>query len=158
AGAGSLRQAAIDANAAAATDTVTFDPAFFATAKTITLTTGQIDLTDSVAVQGPGATLATVSGNNVNRIFNLSGSGTLAVSLAGLTLSNGSAGTGNGGAVLNDNEILTVTNCIITGNSANQGGGIRLENGGSLTLQSDILSSNNSTSNGAGISVGPSAT
>src|SRR5262245_30522759 len=42
AGAGSLRQAILDANAAPGADTITFDPAAFATPRTITLTSGEL--------------------------------------------------------------------------------------------------------------------
>src|SRR5207302_1196712 len=39
-GLGSLRQAVLDANSFPGTDTITFDPTFFSSAKVITLTTG----------------------------------------------------------------------------------------------------------------------
>src|SRR5262245_37357345 len=61
-GDGSLRKALLDANAAAGADTVVFDSTFFATARTITLTGGQLEISDSVTVTGPGAARVTVSG------------------------------------------------------------------------------------------------
>src|SRR5262249_2553861 len=89
AGPGSLRQAVLDANAAPGADTITFDPAAFATPRTITLTTGELRVTDSVTIAGPGAALATVSGNNASRVFHMEGSGTLDVTLSGLTVTKG---------------------------------------------------------------------
>src|SRR5947209_4202694 len=62
-GAGSLRQAILDANANSGADTVVFDSSFN-TAKTITLTSGEIAVNDAVTITGPGSSLTTVSGNN----------------------------------------------------------------------------------------------
>src|SRR5262249_29188228 len=92
-GPGSLRQAGSEANAARGADTITFDPAAFATPKTITLTTGELRVTDSVTIAGPGAALATVSGNNTSRVFHMEGSGTLDVTLSALTVTKGQAPT-----------------------------------------------------------------
>src|SRR5205814_250678 len=69
-GPGSLRDAVALADAATGSaDTIAFDPAVFDVPRTITLTTGQLAVTDSVTVAGPGAALLTVSGNNFSRIF-----------------------------------------------------------------------------------------
>jgi hypothetical protein len=59
-GAGSLRQAIINANNAAGADTIIFDSTFFSTTRTISLTTGELAITGSVTIQGPGANLLTV--------------------------------------------------------------------------------------------------
>src|SRR5262245_44427088 len=53
AGGGSLRQALIDANTTAGADTVVFQAGLTGQ---ITLTTGQLYITDDVNIQGPGAT------------------------------------------------------------------------------------------------------
>src|SRR5262245_52055447 len=68
AGAGSLRQAILDANADTVADTILFNtiPANgtdFTTARTITLTTGSLTIANPLTITGPGATLLTVSGN-----------------------------------------------------------------------------------------------
>jgi hypothetical protein len=55
-GAGSSREAIIDANATLGFDTISFDTAgVFATPQTITLTSGQLLIADSVTISGPGA-------------------------------------------------------------------------------------------------------
>src|SRR5262249_42634520 len=60
-GPGSLRQAVMDANAVVgATDSITFDPTVFSTPQTIALTSGEIGVTDSVTIVGPGAGLLTI--------------------------------------------------------------------------------------------------
>jgi hypothetical protein len=63
-GPGSLRQAVLDANAAAGPDDITFT-----VVGTITLTSGQITITDPLVIHGPGAGALTVSGNDLSRIF-----------------------------------------------------------------------------------------
>jgi hypothetical protein len=84
-GTGSLRQAIADACPGS---TITF-------AKTvvspITLAS-ELSIDETLSIQGPGASLLTISGNNSVRVFNI-GSVTPAVSvtLSGLTLSNGKA-------------------------------------------------------------------
>jgi len=47
-GAGSLRQAIINANNAAGADTITFDSTFFSTPRMINLTTAELAISDSV--------------------------------------------------------------------------------------------------------------
>src|SRR5262245_15006035 len=68
---GSLRWAVAQANLSGA-DTITFDNSVFSTAQTITLTRGELGLTDTsgaTTIRGPGAGLLTVSGNDVSRVF-----------------------------------------------------------------------------------------
>ncbi|MBE9127789.1 MULTISPECIES: hypothetical protein [unclassified Coleofasciculus] len=71
-GMGSLRNAISDANAQAGTDEIFFDISSFPS--TITLTTGELNITDSVNILKPGANLRSVSRNNNSRIFNIAAS------------------------------------------------------------------------------------
>src|SRR5689334_12341230 len=80
-GAGSLRQAIIDASPG---DTIDFHSAL--SGQTITLTSAELLINKNLSINGPGASLLSVSGNNARRIFKVT-SGT--VSIAGLTLFNG---------------------------------------------------------------------
>src|SRR5262249_44175592 len=82
-GAGSLRAAVAAANANPGADTIDF-----ATTGTIALTSGQLDITDSLTINGPGADALTVSGNHASRVFGIAGDPT--VTIAGLTVANGS--------------------------------------------------------------------
>src|SRR5262245_327050 len=68
-GAGSLRQSIISANGSGGADTINF----LVIPSPITLTTGEIAINDALTIDGPGANLLTVSGNNNSRIFNTSG-------------------------------------------------------------------------------------
>src|SRR5215467_7376270 len=63
-GAGSLRDAVSQANMAAGADTIQFAPGL--RGQTITLTGGELDVTDSVTIDGSGVT---VSGNNASGVF-----------------------------------------------------------------------------------------
>src|SRR6516225_4654550 len=62
-GPGSLRQAIIDTPASG---TVDFQPGLTGT---ITLTSGELDLHQSITIQGHGAAALAVSGNNASRVF-----------------------------------------------------------------------------------------
>src|SRR5439155_16564232 len=67
-GPASLRAAVVAANANPGADAIDF-----ATTGTITLTSGALDITDSLTINGPGVNALTVSGNHVSRVFGLSG-------------------------------------------------------------------------------------
>lgn len=66
---GSLRFALLNANVTPGADTIVFDPAFFNTPRTITLTSGELSITEPVTITGPGANLLTLSGNKTSRIL-----------------------------------------------------------------------------------------
>ena len=179
-GAGSLRQALVDANTLAGPDIVNFA----ALSGTITLTTGQLVVTDSVDVQGPGPAVITVSGNNASRVFYLyNGAALIDVTISGLTITGGGAvafggaiidfgesleldnvmitgnvATGGGGALAatdlsGDGMTLTVRDSTISGNDAGRGGGIYFyTTGGPMLIENSVISGNDATvSNGGGI-------
>src|SRR5262249_53575591 len=112
-GAGSLRQAILDANANAGPDTIAFAPPVHQ----ITLTGGELAITDSLNIAGPGANKLTVSGNDASRVLDVE-SGTVAI--AGLTISHGRAGKGaahyesTGGGILNLAG-LTLSGVVLSG-------------------------------------------
>src|SRR5690349_21903848 len=62
-GTGSLRQAIIEANGAAGPDDIVFAPTLQGT---IVLTSGQLMVTDSLTIAGPGAGKISVSGNGAS--------------------------------------------------------------------------------------------
>src|SRR5262245_56181517 len=68
AGAGSLRQAILSANGAAGADTVAFDSSFNIV-RTITLTGGELVVSDTVVIDGPGEKLLTLNGSGLGRVF-----------------------------------------------------------------------------------------
>ncbi len=145
-GAGTLRQAIKDANDnGPGLDDIIFGIPPFNTPQTITLTGGELEINSSLTINGPGANLLTVSGNNASRVFNI-GSG-FTVSLSGMTITGGNASAGGG--VVNVGT-LTVTNSTISGNTANGvGGGIF--NNGTLTVTNSTVSGNTAALGGGGI-------
>jgi predicted outer membrane repeat protein len=144
AGPGSLRQAIIDTPAGG---TVDFQQGLRGT---ITLTTGELPIAKSLTITGPGSDVLTVSGNHVSRVFDITGSVTVAIS--GLTIADGnfSSNSGYGGAIDNFFGTLTLTDCTLSGNFANVGGGA-IYSTGMLTLTDCTLSGNFTNVRGGGI-------
>src|SRR5438552_7463563 len=81
-GVGSLRQAILEANARPGADEITFAQL----EGTITLTSGQLAITDDLTIAGPGAKELAISGNDSSRVFDVEGSATTTVTITGLTV------------------------------------------------------------------------
>src|SRR5215510_572678 len=135
AGTGTLRQAIVDANAMAGADTINFAAGVTGT---ITLGSALPQITQDVTINGPGASVLTVSGNNSFQVFNIASGVT--VSISGLKISNGGFPGGSGGGIFNSGT-LTITNSTLSRNSAPSGGGI-LNEGGTLTVTNSTVSGN----------------
>jgi Right handed beta helix region len=155
-GPGSLRAAVDMANVSIGTpDTVAFDPMFFNVARSIVLTSGEIAVTDPVTIQGLGASLITVDGNGTDRIFDINDgkAGGMVVTIDGLTLANGIT-SGPGGAILINDEVVTLTNSVLTGNRstgsglAPGGGAVAVTGAGSITVSDCVLTNNKATGPG----------
>lgn len=147
----SLREALVYANSHTGVDTITFA---FGGATTITLGGTALTVSDDVAMQGPGATKLTLSGNNASGIFvfPVVTSGTRVSTLSGMTLTKGSGDSLLGGGAISTlagNE-LTVTNCAVVGNVVAVGVGGGVYNAGTLMVNSSTLSGN-SANDGGGI-------
>jgi hypothetical protein len=117
-GAGSLRQAVLDANDAAGPDAIVFHPSV----KKITLTSGELLITDDLYINGPSAKKLLISGNDSSRIFNIQG---VNVTIDDVILTKGLADgdspvmAGTGGAILNQaGSSLTLQSVILTKNRA----------------------------------------
>jgi hypothetical protein len=143
-GPGSLRAAIA---AASSGDAVNF--ALSLDGQTITLTSGELDITQSLDIQGPGAGVLTVSGGGSSRIFDIASGAD--VTLSGLTIANGLAVQGGG---IDNFGTLTVNHCTLLNNeavggsgtsttpNAANGGGIANEAGASLSLTQSLLTNN----------------
>ena len=124
-GPGSLRQAIANS--------LSGDVIKFLTEGVITLTSGELSITNNLTIIGPGAFFLAISGNNASRVFNISGSAT--TSISGLTIRDGrttngtmsgrmqegGTGGGQGGGVYNKGT-LYMSDCFITGNATGSGG------------------------------------
>ncbi len=149
-GDGSLRQAVIDANATKGKDTIVFDTAFFNpdNPRTITLTSGDIDITESLVIKGLGPDIVTVDGNNASRIFFIDDNTAAikAVTISGLTLTNGN--DAGGGAIVSA-ESLTIVNSIIADNTSTvDGGALRFQSSGKLVIKDSQFTGNTATDDG----------
>jgi len=153
-GAGSLRQAIIDANALVGADDIRFDTTgVFAAPQIITLTTGELGITQDLSIQGTGASNLTISGNNTSRVFNISGASTT-VNIDGLTVANGQVSSEQGAGILvNTGSTLNLTNSVIANNNVitASSDGAGLANNGTATLTNAIVRNNNAADDGGGI-------
>ena len=150
-GPGSLRQAIIDSNALAGADVITFQAGLTGT---IVLSTGQLNVSDSVTVTGPGAASLTIDANDTSRVFYLyNSSALLDVVISGLTLTGGSAQTG--GAIVDFDENLTLDSVVLDGNASVLKGGALWADGFNMTLtiRDSVISGNSSGSDGGGVYV-----
>ena len=155
AGAGSLRQAIIDANALAGADDIRFDPTVFNGAQAaITLaTTLDIDTTNGdLNISGAfGASNVTVSGNNAVGVFDITGNGN--TTFDSLRIVNGNA-AGSGGGINNTGTgALTLTNSTVSGNTSGFVGGGIFSNG-AMTLINSTVSGNTALFAGGIVSFG----
>jgi hypothetical protein len=126
-GAGSLRDAITRAKNG---DTIVFAPSL--NGQTITLISDQLTINKNLDIEGPGASLLAISGNDANRIFDINGGYT--VTINGLTLTHGlgkgdqqgaNSGAAGGGAILNGGSTVNLANDLFSNNQApNIGGAI----------------------------------
>jgi predicted outer membrane repeat protein len=104
-------------------DTIEFDTAVFSAPTTI-MVSPEIGITKGLtiigALDGSGDSLITLDGNSANRILNVTGTISLAVS--GLIFQNGNPGASNGGAILAAGTV-NVSNSAFVGNQAGWDGG-----------------------------------
>jgi hypothetical protein len=123
-GAGSLRAAIGNANMADIVDAT-------GVSGKILLTTGEISITNSITILGPGPGTLAVDGNANSRIFTIYRLGTTPISvfISGLTVTNGftkhriglpTIGEAGGG-IFNDQQTLTVSNVTVIGNKVDPG-------------------------------------
>ncbi len=155
-GAGSLRQALIDATAASGADTIVFDSSFN-TAKTITLASSLPNYSspDPLTINGSGANLLTVRGNDTFRIFTLffqvATNANSEVAISGMTISNGFDNFFGGGAIFTQFGKVTINNVVLTANSGINGGAVQLFNGATLNANNSTISNNTVTGEGGAL-------
>ena len=150
----SLREAIVAANSDVDADTIVFQSGLTGTIS-LTHADNELDLTEPVAINGPGANLLAVNGTPSNlddqQIFFINQS--LAggqVTVSGLTLTGGEADhlnvpdDGRGGAIHNVDADLTISGCALTGNSTYlpYGVGGAIWSDGPLTIVGSTLSGN----------------
>jgi hypothetical protein len=149
-GAGSLRA---EITAAQSGDRIVFDKSL--KGQTITLTSGELAITQSLTIDGPGAAKLTVSGNNASRVFDIRGSSTNVV-IQDLTIANGFVSdttvTGPlgaaalGGGILDNQASLDLSHVTLANNEATNfiggGGGVASISGAQLLVESSTFTGN----------------
>jgi CSLREA domain-containing protein len=146
-GAGSLRDTIA---AASAGDEIQFATPLLG--KTITVTSGQIEIAKNLTITGLGAANLTLTTNNTGRIFYIHSGANVAIS--GLTIKNSHA-FDNGGGILIELATVSVTGCVFSGNSAVNNGGAIFSNGsGSGNSASLTVAACAFTGNGSGDGAG----
>ena len=176
----SLRDAIIDANANPGQDTINIPSGTYqfliAPENEIHSTTGDLDITDDLIINGSGQGSTIIDANDLDGVFEIFSG--VPVVMNDLTIQNGfranGAGIGsagdvtlnnvtvtsnqasNGGGLLNAGQ-MTLNNVTVTSNSANGsgetgfGGGIFNNTGATLVIDNSTLEDNVSDSDGAGI-------
>jgi hypothetical protein len=147
-GAGSLRATI---NSACIGSTITFDMSAGHVTSPITLTSGQLGINKSLTIQGPGANLLSISGNNSFRVFEVTAQTGASVNFSGLTITNGRAvGNVGGGIYVSQPANTRISSCVVSNNTATLGGGIANSGNGDFTSEYSTIS-NNSAGTGGGI-------
>ena len=137
-GPGSLRQALALAN-----DGDTIDATGIS--GVITLTSGELLVSNSVTINGPGADLLAVDGNAAGTVFQVVSMGS--VTISDVTIRN-AVGRFGGGIFNGGVGPVTIINSALSGNTAAFGGGVY--NGGTLNIVNSTISGN-TANEGAGI-------
>ena len=120
----SLREAIALANADPLPSVIEFDNSF-STSQVIKLNKGELQIQQSVAIVGPGASLLTLDADKKSRVFLIDDAQSdilLDVRLSGLTLAGGRSDSDSGGAIFN-REDLSLGNCFFLGSFAHDSGG-----------------------------------
>lgn len=147
-GAGSLRQAVLDANSNAGADTINF--AINAPA-TVILTSGALTTSGTLTINGSSIHPTVISGNNASRVFDAAVGSSLTLNYLNITggLVNLQVGLSNGGGIHSIGTVV-LNNCAVYGNTATNGTG-----GGIYAIAVHMLNStvsgNSATISGGGL-------
>lgn len=117
----SLREAIQTTNAASGADEIYFDASL--SGKTIVLQSGQLQITDHLTINGPGADQLAISGNNKSRVLLVGDVGPsfsfkMDVTISGLTIKEGKHLAGAG---IFSSENLTLVDSVVTNNVGSGG-------------------------------------
>ncbi len=136
---------------------IEFDDTLFSEPQTIVLEQGELNISASTTIEGPGSNLLTIDGDNNSRVFRLSdddNNTTQAIEISGVTITNGNgispADDRVGGCILS-NEGLILNDSVVTGcKSPGRGGGIH-SRFGSLEIKNATISQNRGGNEGGGV-------
>jgi CSLREA domain-containing protein len=124
----SLREAILAANLNSGADVVIVPAGYYtleiAGTDEDNCATGDLDIVESIEIQGAGAATTIIDANAIDRVFEVVLSASSAA-FSGLTIRGGYIDGSNGGGIRNlgNNATVTVTGCAIVDNYASSGGG-----------------------------------
>ncbi len=144
-GAGSLRQAVADANAAADADTIQFSGA--AAGGTITLTS-QIDITQDLVIDG-GDSGVTIAGSGSTMLFRVTGAATDA-KFDSIRATGGSPANGPGAISHEGNELVIIGSTFDNNQAGNRGGAV-FNSGGTAWIINSTISNNRAPDSAGGL-------
>jgi predicted outer membrane repeat protein len=122
------------------------DTIIFCNEGTHNVTDGQISLTKNLTITGRAdPSLIKIDGNTNSRIFNVESGASVVIE--GVTVQNGSAGSGGG---IRNEGTLTLDNVVVSDNTATTGSGGGIWNWGSLTLDNVAVTDNTATTGSGG--------
>ncbi|HEX8564509.1 MAG TPA: choice-of-anchor Q domain-containing protein [Pyrinomonadaceae bacterium] len=162
-----LRAALTESNYIAGFDSISFS---LPLPSVISLTGlyGELQIYDSVSINGPGARALTIERNgnqgfNNFRIFQISGSNT-STSISGVTITNGNSTNhyssdscfGEGGGICARSGSLSLTDVTVRNNTSRSGGGIY--NGGNLSVARSTINNNQASTAGGGVYISSGGT
>ena len=101
----------------------------------------QLSIENGLKIQGPGADMIFVSGNDSCRVFYIDTSDS--VDISGISIISGDAGISYGGGMYNFYSSPTVTDCAFIGNRAKYGAGMYNEYEGSNPVVTDCIFTRN---------------
>ncbi|OUL27324.1 hypothetical protein BV378_11945 [Nostoc sp. RF31YmG] len=150
-GSGSLRSAIASAQAG---DTIKF--ASNLANQVIKLTSGQINITKNLTIDGTGAANLKISGNNTGRIFEVEKH--IDATIRNLSIADGQTTDRGGGIRVVDYGSLTVENCRFSNNRGGMGGAIHIGFSSKGTVINSSFDNNDGTLTKSGFSSGAIAT
>ena len=136
----SLREAIALANGILGTDLITFSPLL--DGQPILLTLGQLEIRESVTIQGNGAGNTIIDGQQQSRVFDVL-STARDVTLDGVTITGGKVTNGDGGGIRSQSiGVLQIHNAIVSQNTVVRGNGGGIWRAGELEVMNSTLSGN----------------
>lgn len=145
-GAGSLRQAIIDASDG--------DKIIFAAGLNGTIQlTSALPIDKTLTINGPGANVLGVAGRDQptqSRVFSIFAGNV--VRITDLRISNGFSSGAGGGVTVEAGGNLTLNNCLISGNTAESAGGVFVAPGAIVTITNSTITGNIAFLEGGGVS------
>ncbi|MFN0278302.1 MAG: choice-of-anchor Q domain-containing protein [Pyrinomonadaceae bacterium] len=114
---------------------------------TINLSLGQISLTGSIQIQGPGQQNLTIDAQQNSRIFNVPGQD---VSIRDISLINGRTSYEGGAIYVGQGGILDLAGVTVSGSSAMGSGGGGISTRGILRVNRSTVKNNSTSANGLG--------